>query len=999
MAIKITLKNSVVQDSVPTTTHLPTVGELAVNANINSIGGYMRASDNSIVKIFGPGSLSTPAATTTTAGIAELATSGETTAGTDAARVCTPAGVKAVTDAERTTSNSTYLAKAGGTLTGVLAATAGSNSAASIHFGDTDSGIYGGTNTVSLTAGGTQGLTLNSDGYVNVPTRLGVGVASPAVAFHINSGATNECARFESSDTEVTLEFKDTTGTATLKSRDDFRFGNSTGELARVDASGRLLVGLTSARTLNPSHIPPFQIEGNTATTSSISTINNINQTGGPSVWLGKSRGAALGGVVTVQSGDELGSIFFNGADGTDIASIGASIVAKSNGTVAGNRMPGELVFATTADSAGSVTPTTRLTIDNAGKVIIGTGDDIQLWHDGSTSPATSIIKNNTDNLHIRSGGNITLQNKAATETFANFADGGAVDLYFDNGLKLSTLSTGVSITGSLGIGTTTTNASDSFTIVDPGNAFMSLRSDAEADGNSQVFDFAVGTGDRASTNVVSSITSAIPSGSAAGGTLKGYLAFFTNAGDNLQERLRITSAGESIFYGSVELGDSKELRLGASQDLKLVHDGNNSYINHNGTGDFWIQAQGADENLWLRAKDDVYIQTNDSENAAKFIKNGKVELFYDGSSRLETNSEGVKIDGVLEMLDNKRIQLGTSDDLQLYSDGSDSYVLNTTDTDLIIRNTGNAGIEIANQNSFPIELKTNAETAIKCNANGSVDLYHDNSPRLITTAGGVTITGYDANDGTIIKGDLRLNKQGETATRIKWDGSDGTVGQLELFDDVKLTFGADSDLEISHDGTNNSIKSTTGHVNLYLPTGKAFSVGNSDFTEDIFRATEGGSVQLYHDNSEKLLTDANGIQVKDRITFGVSNNTVVLDFQIASTQRGYINVLETGTTYSTSSDYRLKENEVSITDGIARLKTLKPYRFNFKDIPSKIVDGFFAHEVTPVVPEAVSGEKDGEQMQGMDYGRITPLLTAALQEAIGKIEILESKVAALEGT
>ena len=62
MALRIKLKNSVVQDRVPTTSDLPEVGELAVNANINSIGGFMRASDNSVVKIFGPGSLSTPTA-------------------------------------------------------------------------------------------------------------------------------------------------------------------------------------------------------------------------------------------------------------------------------------------------------------------------------------------------------------------------------------------------------------------------------------------------------------------------------------------------------------------------------------------------------------------------------------------------------------------------------------------------------------------------------------------------------------------------------------------------------------------------------------------------------------------------------------------------------------------------------------------------------------------------------------------------------------------------
>jgi len=120
MALRIKLKNSVVQDRIPTTSDLPAVGELAVNANINSIGGFMRASDNTIVKIFGPGSLSTPAASDTVAGISELATNAETTGGTATDKVVTPAGLNAVTVAERSTSNSTYLALTGGSLSGGL---------------------------------------------------------------------------------------------------------------------------------------------------------------------------------------------------------------------------------------------------------------------------------------------------------------------------------------------------------------------------------------------------------------------------------------------------------------------------------------------------------------------------------------------------------------------------------------------------------------------------------------------------------------------------------------------------------------------------------------------------------------------------------------------------------------------------------------------------------------------------------------------------------------
>ena len=107
---------------------------------------------------------------------------------------------------------------------------------------------------------------------------------------------------------------------------------------------------------------------------------------------------------------------------------------------------------------------------------------------------------------------------------------------------------------------------------------------------------------------------------------------------------------------------------------------------------------------------------------------------------------------------------------------------------------------------------------------------------------------------------------------------------------------------------------------------------------------------------------------------------------------------------FNTSSDYRLKENIVNITDGITRLKQLIPRRFNWiSDSTNTLVDGFIAHEVSPVIPEAVTGEKDALEEDGsiepqaMDYGKVTPLLTAALQEAIAKIEVLETKVAALE--
>ena len=123
-------------------------------------------------------------------------------------------------------------------------------------------------------------------------------------------------------------------------------------------------------------------------------------------------------------------------------------------------------------------------------------------------------------------------------------------------------------------------------------------------------------------------------------------------------------------------------------------------------------------------------------------------------------------------------------------------------------------------------------------------------------------------------------------------------------------------------------------------------------------------------------------------------------------TQIGFIarNGSSDAINYSTSSDYRLKDGIVDKTDGIEKLKQLQPKKFYWKsDLNKTLVDGFLAHEVSSVVPEAIIGEKDAVDendniiAQGIDQGKLTPLLTAALQEAITKIETLEAKVKTLE--
>ena len=243
------------------------------------------------------------------------------------------------------------------------------------------------------------------------------------------------------------------------------------------------------------------------------------------------------------------------------------------------------------------------------------------------------------------------------------------------------------------------------------------------------------------------------------------------------------------------------------------------------------------------------------------------------------------------------------------------------------------------------------------------------------------------------------------------------------------ILFGDGDDADVAqikydHNATSMQfITETTERMRLRTSTGGLMigETGGTRIGEPKLHVLSGGSgnnVASFFFNT----TDDRDVMILRHNGADGGNNRVMIGLANADGNK-VGNIISNGssTSYNTSSDYRLKENEVLISDGITRLKTLKPYRFNFKANPSTTVDGFFAHEVT-AVPEAISGTKDetedilyteedtipsGKKVgdvketvpkyQGIDQAKLVPLLTAALQEAVAKIEVLETKVAALE--
>ncbi len=349
-----------------------------------------------------------------------------------------------------------------------------------------------------------------------------------------------------------------------------------------------------------------------------------------------------------------------------------------------------------------------------------------------------------------------------------------------------------------------------------------------------------------------------------------------------------------------------------------------------------------------------------------------------DATEATSTTDGSLQTDGGLSVV--KDAVFG--DDVSLLSDAA---VLNFgADKDVSVTHVADAGLKISSAQSSDKELLTLEST--QAGANGPFIKFNHN-------------TASAADDDIAGALDFYNNDDGGNSTQ---------VGKIE----VKMTDASN--------GSENSIITFSNNV-----------AGTFD---EAMRIHEDGSLVL--GGTSPSLADADrkfAVQGGDEYTAGFrgqnsSKEVVVVHNQTTGSSDRYMIEFKTGggggsgvgsirsnsssTAFNTSSDYRLKENEVAISDGITRLKQLKPYKFNFKIEPDKTVDGFFAHEVSSIVPEAISGTKNATETytddngdeqtriipQQIDQAKLVPLLTSALQEAITKIETLEARVTTLEG-
>ena len=279
--------------------------------------------------------------------------------------------------------------------------------------------------------------------------------------------------------------------------------------------------------------------------------------------------------------------------------------------------------------------------------------------------------------------------------------------------------------------------------------------------------------------------------------------------------------------------------------------------------------------------------------------------------------------------------------------------------------------------NATTSELVTVGSTTTELDAESA--LTYDGTTFLLTQASPIfkILPTTNGNDGVIeLCGRSSDGSPTENRTRIKGE-AEGSTANTKMTFHTEDSSNVNERMSISSDGI---VKANTRIV-IDNDVASAFKL-----------------------NIEAGGNNESGIVLNDK---DAASGFTHMGFRRSGTEIGSIsrNGSNDSILFTTSSDYRLKDGIVDKTDGIEKIKLLKPRKFYWKSNTDKtLVDGFIAHEVSDVVPEAISGEKDAVDEngdiipQGIDQSNLVPLLTAALQEAIIEIESLKARVTTLEG-
>jgi hypothetical protein len=467
--------------------------------------------------------------------------------------------------------------------------------------------------------------------------------------------------------------------------------------------------------------------------------------------------------------------------------------------------------------------------------------------------------------------------------------------------------------------------------------------------------------------------------------------------------------------------GDGVLVQIGstASSDYALTvrsDGGNTPVLSAKADGNVGIGTFSPSYPLHVSGTGDKVMAVTAGASSIAALNLGNSTNLADGGIRYDNSADALILRASnaekMRITSSGNVGIGTSSpegQLHLYSSSVGAPAADADD--FVIEKTGDTGLSILSTTTGRIyfgDAASNDQGSIRyVHTDNSMRFETDSSERMrIDSSGRVGIGNgspqrelhIGAADNTNHEGIIVLNNGGATGYRagIEWRYESNTTPRAR----------------ISINASSQSLEfDTAGTLRMRLGSNGRLGIGTTAPDAKLMVETAANVEQPFAINDSS----------------NTAGQTHRIAFRTGGTEVGTIKSTNSGTSFNTTSDYRLKENVTDVTDGITRVKQLAPKRFNFIVNPDVTVDGFIAHEAQSVVPEAVTGtqdamrdeeyeitpavlDDDGNEVtpavmgtrsvpdyQGIDQSKLVPLLTAALQEAIAKIETLETEMTSVK--
>ena len=558
----------------------------------------------------------------------------------------------------------------------------------------------------------------------------------------------------------------------------------------------------------------------------------------------------------------------------------------------------------------------------------LGNSNDMLVYHDGSISR----IHSPSHPISIRSGGQFGVFKGDGSEAMLTAQQDGAVDLYHNGSKKFETLSDGINVTGTLKVNGSAISTGGLGNVVE--DSTPQLGGDLQSNGND--IDFAdndkanFGTGNdlqiyHSGNNCFFINTTGYSRFAATGGSLyfdgnnhhfrsgdsgETQAKFLDNGAAELYydnvKKLETASAGVIVtgnldFTGNLGAGDNKIIKLGNQADLQIYHDGSHSRIADTGTGFLVLQTSKLQVN-----------NAASNEEMLTATENGSVELFYDNSKKLETTSSGISISGNavatgnIQVNDSNYLYAGSSGDLELYHNGSNSYIKNKTGQLFIMANSADVGIQMVSNGKVAIRYDdvNKIETGIggeygsftaSNGANGWDGMAVGGSNIVFMGESGSAGIWNDADNEWMLKcirNDKVLlyyngsNKLETTTYGVSVTGNVNATNHVQVNDGKYLYAGNSGDLGVTHSGTHGFINCQTG--NLSIQSDGNLKLERKDGGEDYIHCAQDAQVELHYNGSVTAETTSWGFTVggspNGTAVGGLSNYALYAGFDLSST-------------------------------------------------------------------------------------------------------------------